>query len=439
MSRAANSEHFASVRVGYVIKMFPRLSETFILNEVLELERQGLSLHIFSLKRPVDSVMHAQTKLVRSQVTYLPETLKETPLRIARGQLHVWRRYSRPWRHTFQNTLRRVRTSGDTSNFIGFCQACCLIAEMRGLRHLHVHYANIPAKVALVVQRLTGLSYSITTHAKDIFQNDPFSSPKLQERMCRASFVVANSQFSADHIRAGLNGQGEIHVVRNGLDLEAFPCRPTVPEQPLILAVGRLVEKKGFGDLIKACQLLKKKGLTFVCEIVGTGAYSSQLKDEIRQCDVGESVKLVGPMPQEVLRERYANAMVFALPCVRAADGDRDILPNVIKEAMAMGVPVVTTRLEAITELIEDGVSGLLVEPSDPAELASKLELLLSDAQLRQSLALHARKAVEQRFDRRTNFTELKTLLLRASGDAAPETAQARESVVGDYHEGCIR
>jgi colanic acid/amylovoran biosynthesis glycosyltransferase len=332
-----------------------------------------------------------------------------------------------------------VRSSGDTSNFIGFCQACCLIAEMRGIRHLHVHYANVPAKIALVVQRLTGLSYSITTHAKDIFQNDPFSSPKLHERMCRASFVVANSQFSADHIRAGLNGEGEIHVVRNGLDLEAFPYRRTVPEQPLILAVGRLVEKKGFSDLIKACHLLKKKGITFLCEIVGTGVCSSQLKEEIRVCDVSDSVKLVGPMPQEVLQKRYAAAMVFALPCVRAADGDRDILPNAVKEAMAVGVPVVTTRLEAITELIEDGVSGLLVEPTDPAALAARLESLLGDAQLRQNLAVQARKVVEERFDRRTNFSELKTLLLRASGDVATESAQAKESVVGEYHEGCIR
>jgi glycosyltransferase involved in cell wall biosynthesis len=415
MSQPANSVPASPAQVAYIIKMFPRLSETFILNEVLELERQGFLLHIFSLKQPVDGVMHAQTKLVRSPVTYLPEKLRDGPLRIALAQLYVWRRYPRAWRHTLRNTLRRARAGGDSGNVILFCQACCVIREMGGIRHLHAHYANIPAKVALVVHRLCGASYSITTHAKDIFQNDPFASPKLRERMCRASFVVANSCFSAEHIRAGLKGQGEIHVVHNGLDLHAFPLRQTAPKQPLILAVGRLVEKKGFGDLVAACQILKQKGITFLCQIVGTGAYSSRLKEEIRQREVGELVKLVGPLPQQVLREHYARAMVFALPCVRAADGDRDILPNVIKEAMAVGVPVVTTRLEAIEELIEDGVSGLLVEPNDPASLAAKLEILLRDANLRQLLAAQARKVIEQRFDRRTNFGELKTLLQRAA------------------------
>jgi len=278
MTQAANSVPSSPIQVAYIIKMFPRLSETFILNEVLELERQGFLLHIFSLKQPVDGVMHAQTKLVRSPVTYLPEKFRDGPLRIALALLCVWRRYPRAWRHTLRNTLRRARSGGD-SNVILFCQACCLIREMGSIRHLHAHYANIPSKVALVVHRLCGASYSITTHSKDIFQNDPFASPKLRERMCRASFVVANSLFSADHIRAGLNGQGEIHVVHNGLDLQAFPLRQTAPDQPLILAVGRLVEKKGFGDLVAACQLLKQKGSRLRCEIVGNGAYSSRLKE----------------------------------------------------------------------------------------------------------------------------------------------------------------
>jgi colanic acid/amylovoran biosynthesis glycosyltransferase len=443
VSRHLNTELAHPPRVAYVIKMFPRLSETFILNEVLELERQGVALHIFSLKRPADSVTHAQAGLVRSPVTYLPERFRDGPLRVTRGQLHVWRRYPRAWRRTVRNLLRRARAGNDAANWALFYQACCLIREMGDIRHLHAHYANIPAKVALLVHRLCGASYSITTHAKDIFQNDPFASPKLQERLCRASFVVANSRFSAEHIRGGLNGQGNIHVIYNGLDLQAFPLRRAMPEQPLILAVGRLVEKKGFVDLITACQLLKQKGIRFNCEIIGTGVCSSQLKEEIRARGVGELVRLVGPLPQQELRQHYGRAMVFALPCLRAADGDRDILPNVIKEAMAVGVPVITTRLEAIEELIEDGVNGLLVEPKDPAALAQNLELLLGDAQLRQRLAPQARSVIEQGFDRRSNFGKLKTLLLQfaiprlesavcspQSGDLTP-VQNAQSSVAG--------
>ena len=427
------------VRVGYVIKMFPRLSETFILNEILELERQGLGLRIFSLKRPADAIFHPQTKSVRSAISYLPESFKQAPLRVAQGHFHVWRHYRRAWRHTLRNTVRRARAGGDGGNLAAFGQACCLVRELRGIRHLHAHYANVPAKIALLVQRLTGLSYSITTHAKDIFQNDPLASPKLRERMCRAAFVVANSHFSASHIRAGLNGQGEIRVVHNGLDLQSFPLRQNQPGQPIILAVGRLVEKKGFSDLISTCQLLKERAVKFRCEIVGTGVFNPRLKEEIRTADVGDCVRLVGPLAQQQLLERYNQAMVFALPCVEAADGDRDILPNALKEAMAVGVPVVTTRLGGIAELIEDESSGLLVTPRDVRGLAAKLEQVLANADLRQHLATNARRVIEERFDRRTNFTQLKTWLEIAASPGTMTSGESESGLHPVYDANCVR
>jgi hypothetical protein len=219
-------------RVGYVLKMFPRLSETFILNEVLELEQQGLPLHIFSLKRPSEAVFHAQTKLIRSLVTYLPEKIHSAPLQVLRGQLHAGLKYRHAWWRALCNALRSIRANADLGAGLAFCQACCLIRELRGISHLHAHYANVPAKVALIVHRITGNSYSITTHAKDIFQNNPFESPKLQERMVRARFVVANSRFSARQIHHGLDGQGEIHTVYNGLDLGTFPLRKNPRANP---------------------------------------------------------------------------------------------------------------------------------------------------------------------------------------------------------------
>src|SRR5260370_3116457 len=297
-------------------------------------------------------------------------------------------------------------------------------------RSLHAHYANVPAKVALIVHRITGVSYSITTHAKDIFQNDPFASPKLQERMARARFVVANSRFSARQIRAGLNGQGEIHTVYNGLDLGAFPLRKTGPLEPMILSVGRLVEKKGFCDLIAACEWLKERKVKFTCELSGRGRLSKVLKERIRSCGVGDYVKMIGPLSQEVLREHYERAMVFALPCIQATDGDRDILPNVVKEAMAVGVPVVTTQLDGIEELIEDGVSGLLVPPGDAPALAAKLELLLNDFKLRQDLAVQGRQVIEERFDRRANVAQLKKLLMDAMQSPVVDFVDSTETTI---------
>lgn len=429
----------APVHVGYVLKMFPRLSETFILNEALELERQGLALRLFSLKQPADQVAHTQTGQVRSPVSYLPEKLGRAPLRTARAQWHVWRNYRRPWRHTLRNAVRRVRASGDRGDLLAFAQACCVIRELGPIRHLHAHYANVPSKVALLVHRLAGVSYSITTHAKDIFQNDPFASPKLRERMLRASFVVANSRFSADHIRHGLHGEGKIHVVYNGLDLPAFPLRQREPEVPLLLGVGRLVEKKGFAHLLAACQRLRQKQLKFTCEIIGTGTLSAQLKEQIRALGLGDLVRLVGPLPQHVLWEHYARATVFVLPCVCAADGDRDILPNALKEAMAVGVPVVTTRLEGIDELIADGGSGLLVAPGDVPALAERLAQLLADAQLRQNLARNGRRVIEERFDRRGNFARLKSLLVAAAGSSAFPESEPEGKIQPDYDANCVR
>ncbi len=417
-------------RVGYVLKMFPRLSETFILNEVLELEEQGLLLHIFSLKRPTETVCHGQSKLVRSPVTYLPERILSAPFRVLCGQFHVWSKHRRGWWRALRNAMRAVRARADVGAGLAFCQACCLIRELRDIRHLHAHYANVPAKVALIVHRITGNSYSITTHAKDIFQNNPFASPKLQERMVRARFVVANSRFSAYQICTGLAGQGQVRAVYNGLDLSAFSLRKSPAHEPLILSVGRLVEKKGFGDLIAACCQLKRRNIKFTCELVGTGVLSKSLKEQIRDFGVGDCVKMVGPLSQEELRKHYERAMVFALPCIEANDGDRDILPNVVKEAMAVGVPVVTTRMDGIEELVEDGVSGLLVTPGDVPGLAAKLELLLSDCTLRQQLATQGRKVIEERFDRRSNVAQLKMLLVAAMQNPAVDFAQSTETTI---------
>lgn len=398
------------VRVGYILKMFPRLSETFILNEVLELERQHTDLQIFSLKRPADTVAHAQTSAVRSPVIYLPEKISQAPLRIMLAHGYVWRRNRREWRHMFRNALRRVRSRDDASSLEALSQACCLIREMRGVRHLHAHYANVPAKIALLVHRLTGLPYSITTHAKDIFQNDPFASLKLHERMGQARFVIANSRYSAEHIRSRVDGHTQVHIVYNGLDLQAFEPRAGEPVEPMILSVGRLVEKKGFPDLVAACQILKQRHVRFTCELIGTGGLSGALKEEIRCRGLADCVRMIGPLPQETLRTHYLRARIFVLPCRPAGDGDRDILPNVIKEAMAVGVPVVTTRLEGMDELIEDGVSGLLVAPGDVLGLAASMETLLGDLQLRHRLAAQGRRVVEERFDRRANVFQLRNL-----------------------------
>jgi glycosyltransferase involved in cell wall biosynthesis len=395
------------IRVGYLVKMFPRLSETFILNEILELERQGIDLHVFSLKRPIESVIHAQANQVRARVTYLPEKTRGETQNIVKAQARVCCRHPQSYLRIFLRSVRRNRHS----SFLRLYQACRVIQDMTGIQHLHAHFAMEPCEVAWLAHCLTGISFSVTTHAKDIYQAARLTSPALREQIGGARFVVANSQLSAGYLAASLNGQStRIATIYNGVDLETFSPRKDRFTEPLILSVGRLVEKKGFPVLLQACQILRERRISFRCEIVGAGTLERRLQDMIQACRLEGQVKMVGSLTQQELLGYYHRAAIFALPCQIASDGDRDILPNVLKEAMAIGVPVVTTNVAGIEELIENEVSGLLTPPCEPRALARALERLLQDAPLRDRLTSNARRMVEQRFDMRTSFVRLKDL-----------------------------
>jgi len=403
--------------IGYVVKMFPRLSETFIRNEILELERQGLELRIFSLKRPTESFSIETGEAVRAPIIYLPERVWREPLRVLKAQLGVLWRHPRGYLRTLLHVLRGRELRSLGRGLRRFCQTCCLVREMGEIGHLHAHFATDPTRLACWARMICAVTFSVTTHAKDLYQDNRIASPGLRYKFNQARFIVTNSQFSADGVRALLgNGTAsKVVPIYNSVDMAAFPRRREEPMQPLILSAGRLVEKKGFADLIKACSILKKRGAGFRCEIVGSGPLKEALGELVGKLGLNDTVRLHSQMAQHELRSVYLKATVFALPCIVAANGDRDLLPNVLKEAMAVGVPVVTTRLSGIEELVADQESGLLVAPGDIEGLASAIELLLADAGCRQRLATRGRKTIEDRFNLATNFARLRDLLLDAS------------------------
>jgi glycosyltransferase involved in cell wall biosynthesis len=419
-------------KIGYVVKMFPRLSETFIRNEILELERQGLALRIFSLKRPTDAETRLAGSGVQAPITYLPERVYREPLRVLRAQVGVLRRYPRGYRRMLLHVLRRDEMRSLGRGLRRFCQTCCLVHEKGQVEHLHAHFASDPTRLASWAQMICKSSYSITTHAKDLYQDDRIASPGLRNKLSLARFVVANSNYSAAGLRAVFDGEvpTKIFTIYNSVDLAAFPRRVNEPSEPLILSVGRLVEKKGFADLIKACRLLKDRGVNFNCEIVGSGPLSASLGACIAKLDLEKTVKLRGQRPHNELGNQYLKAMVFALPCVVAANGDRDILPNVLKEAMAIGVPVVTTRLEGIEELVTHEETGLLTNPGDVEGLAKSVHRLLTDPELRQRLADRARRHIEERFNLSANFAKLRQLLGEMVEDRAVPTIQRQKTNV---------
>lgn len=402
----------ASDRVAYLIKMFPRFSETFILNEILELERAGVDLSIYSLKTPADPHRHADVARVKAPVTYVPEDR----LRAAGDYLRRHARIARRHPGRYLNTLWQVARRHNRGAVKRFLQAGYIAPELEDNRigHIHAHFASSATSVAHFVNQMTGIGYSFTAHAKDIYI-DSVSQDVLVRKISNARFVVTVSDYNERHLRT-LDPLVPIHRVYNGLDLTHFCPNGTHPDEiPLILAVGRLVEKKGFDDLVRACGLLRDAGTDFRCLIVGTGAEQRKLRHLIGELDLHGRVELAGAMPREELVKLYPRSSVFVAPCVVGADGNRDGLPTVLIEAMALGVPVISTPVTGIPELVRHEETGLLVSPNAPGELAQAIDRTLSHRLRALEMAREGRVLVEERFDLRRNVADLRDLFQKAS------------------------
>lgn len=390
--------------VAYVLKMFPRFSETFVLNEVLELERQRLALRIFSLKEPDDGVVHGDVARVRAPVIHVG--LRGRAWAAARAHARVLRRSRRRYAHALRPALSRRRLASVKH----FLKAGVIADDVQreGVRHVHAHFASSAASVALHVHRLTGVPYSLTAHAKDIYR-DGLDADHLRTKLAEARFTVTVSDYNRRHLAA----LGAVDAVRvyNGLDLARFaPDGHSRDEPPLVLAVGRLVEKKGFDVLVRACALLRDDGVPFRCRIVGKGELRDDLRALISRLSLADHVELAGPLPREALLGLYPRAAVVAAPCVVGRDGNRDGLPTVLVEAMALGVPVVATPVTGIPELVLDGQTGLLVPERDAAALARAIGHVLRDPDTARRLAEAGRARVERDFDLRANVARLRTL-----------------------------
>lgn len=391
--------------IGYLLKRYPRLSETFILNEIRALERLGVTLHIFSLLQPEPAPRHPTLKEVQAHVTYLPEHLVQKIAAVAAAHTAMVRAH--PWRYlrTIAVTLwwsRRVwRLFSVWKQFLraGFIADQCRRA---GIEHLHAHFANTPAAVAQLASVMSGIPYSFTTHAKDLYLT---RKKVLRKRIGSATFVATCTRYNVDYLRTLLpeNEQHKVHLIYHGIDFLAFESdtdhESCCDACSLILSVGRLVPKKGMADLIAACGVLQARGIEFRCDIVGQGPLSAALQAQIDSLGLQRSVRLLGAMAHDRLIQHYHHADVFALSPHITEDGDRDGIPNVLAEAMAAGLPVVTTSVSGIPELVEDGKTGLLVAAHDVDALADALQRLLSNHRLGQTLSSAARARLKQDFD----------------------------------------
>ena len=412
MTKTAANPH---APIGVLVKTFPKLSETFILGELLGLERRGLTLLVFSLQRPSDQLLQTAITELRAPVSYIPGFQLNLMLPFLASHLRLLGRHPLRYLRTLGFVLQRPEPGA----WLDFWQATWLARRLHqaGIAHLYGHFIDRPAGVAELVLCLSGISYSLSAHAKDIYLSAP---EVLRRKLSGARFVVTCTEYNRRHL-AGLNADST-PVIRlyHGIDLTHFkPGTRNAPiTPPLILSVGRLREKKGFATLIRACAELHRTGLEFRCQIVGYGPDHAKLRRLIEDLGLVGTLELAGALAHTQLIERYRRAALFVLPCQVGSDGDRDGIPNVLLEAMALELPVISTSISGIPEAVEHGRNGLLVTPQQPAELAAAMRTLLTDPQRAAQLGRAARATVAQRFSNEINLQRLYQLLLSARAEA---------------------
>jgi colanic acid/amylovoran biosynthesis glycosyltransferase len=416
-SRLSNSGG-STPHVAYVVKRYPRFSETFVVNEILAHEQAGLDISIFALRPSSDAHFQPALARVRAAVTYLPS-----------AGIRVNDFWTSLQPHLDGERLPALAGAADCDGMEVF-QALQLAAALRdgGVDHIHAHFATSAATVARLASRLTGIPYSLTAHAKDIY-HEYVNPSALGQKLSDAESVITVSDYNKQHLeREYPDSAHKTHRIYNGLPLDDFPFAPAAVRPPLILGVGRLVEKKGFSDLLAACSILSQLDVEYRCELIGGGDLEAPLRRQIETLGLESRVRLLGPLPSDQVVAALQRAAVLAAPCVTALTGDRDGLPTVLLEAMALGTPCVATAVTGIPEIVQDRTTGLLVPERDPERLAGALCRLLKDRDLAQQLAARGRALIEQEFDIHRNTARLRELFLHGRYSRT-RTTQLAEAV----------
>ncbi len=412
-------------KIAYLLKTFPRLSETFILNEILGLEALGLAVQIFSLKRPEGEPCHPAVAEVKAGVTYVPGIGPRS--RFADACLVVLSHLSLLLMHPerYIKSARSYFRQPGKPRLKHFLQAGYLARALRrnAFDHLHAHFANVPTSVAEVVHHLSGIPYSFTAHAKDIYLTPP---AELSRKMTGATCVLTCTAYNQRHLQTLPHGATPIRLAYHGVDVSRFSAAalPHTPSQsgvPLILSIGRFCGKKGFPYLIQACRNLKDQGRDFQCQIIGYGELQAELEELIDRLDLGGCVRLPGKMTQNEVIGVYRQASLFVLPCRVTDDGDRDGIPNVLIEAMVSGVPVISTNVSGISELVNHMQNGILVNQRDVDALTGAMEILLDRPDLGRRLAENGRAKVLREFTLKGSAGRVFDILMEACGTTRQE------------------
>ncbi|MFO7539265.1 MAG: glycosyltransferase family 4 protein [Chloroflexota bacterium] len=405
-------------KIAYIMSRFPHLPETFILREMNELERQGWIVALYPLVVQDDqTVIHGEAARWLPQVREVPFVSKDVMVGNGRTFLQQPTTYLRLWGQTI---------TGNVPDLNLLLRACALFpkavqtaAQMQaeGISHIHAHYATHPAFFAWLIHQLTGISYSVTVHAHDIFVRTAMLATKLRH----ARFIVAISDYNVAHLSriVGPWIRQKTAVIHCGIVPELYQPRtaPAVPGQPLeIISIGSLQPYKGQAFLVQACALLKQAGIPFRCRIIGGGTEEPKLLGLIKQLDLQGQVQLLGPLPQEEVAALLPTATCYVQPSVIMPDGKMEGIPVSLMEALACTVPVVATNLSGVPELVQDGQTGVLVPPADAEALALALQGVYESPEVAFATAVAGRKLVLKAFRLQHNVAELASLFKQYTG-----------------------
>lgn len=410
----------AAPRIAVAMKGYPRLSETFIAQELLGLQQRGLPFEIWSLRHPTDAAKHLMHNQITASVRYLPEYLHDEPARVARGLLAA---LSRPGLlrllPVFLRDLARDRTR---NRWRRFGQACVMARELpREVRHLHVHYLHTPASVIRYAALLGGLTWSFSAHAKDIWTTEDWEK---REKIASAAWGVTCTRDGHRELERLSDRPDKVGLIYHGLDLARFPApgprsvrdgsNPTNPVR--FVTIGRAVAKKGFDDLLEALAKLPR-ALNWRLTHIGGGEKLKALQAQARALGLDERIVWAGPKAQDEVIATLRAADLFVLPSKEAGDGDRDGLPNVVMEAASQGLPIIATDFAGIPEFVRDGVEGLLVPPGDIVALAAALNELAGAPEKRAGLGDAAYARLTESFSAEAGLDRVAALLRRSAGE----------------------